>query len=124
MPSRVLRDGLGFGFALWLIGYALGFLFFALVPPAAIGWYVMPIGIVIAVIVLRRWIRLDTMNDALRIGVVWTLVAIVCDYVFLVRLLHPAGGYYKFDVYLYYLVTLVLPVAVRAWSAGKADGRR
>jgi hypothetical protein len=38
-------------------------------------------------------------------------IAIVCDYFLIAKLLSTPDGYYKFDVYLYYLITLVLPVA-------------
>lgn len=40
----------------------------------------------------------------------WTLIAIIFDYFFLVKLLKPADGYYKLDVYLYYSLTFILPV--------------
>ena len=109
MNGRLLRDVAGWGFLLWLIGYVLGFLFFAFVPAVLIGWYVMPIGIAITCLVLWRWIRLDSMANAVVVGIGWSAIAIVCDYVFLVKLLNPADGYYKFDVYLYYALTLALP---------------
>ena len=42
----------------------------------------------------------------------WLVIAIVLDYFLLVQLLKPAGGYYKLDVYIDYLITLVLPAVV------------
>jgi hypothetical protein len=41
-----------------------------------------------------------------------TVIAIVFDYVFLVKVLNPADGYYKLDVYLYYVFTLILPLII------------
>ncbi len=51
------------------------------------------------------------MRDSVLFGVAWGAIAIACDYVFLVKLLNPPDGYYKFDVYLYYLLMFALPVA-------------
>ena len=113
MNSFFMRDVLGYGFVLWLIGYVLGFVFYAFVPPAEIGWYVMPLGIAITLYVLWNYIRMQLMRDALTIGIGWSVIAIVCDYLFIVLLLNPVDGYYKLDVYLYYLLTLVLPPLVR-----------
>lgn len=114
-----LRQVLGWGFLLWLIGYLLGFVFFAFVPAALIGWYVMPFGIVITCVVLWKWIRLDSMRDTILLGIGWSGIAAVCDYLFLVTLLNPPDGYYKLDVYLYYLLTLLLPLIVRSVKVGR-----
>ena len=62
-------------------------------------------------LVLWKWVRVDSIRDSLLLGVAWSAVAIACDYVFLVKLLNPPDGYYKFDVYLYYLLMFALPVA-------------
>jgi hypothetical protein len=114
MSSFLVRDVLGWGLLLWLVGYALGFVFYAFVPPAQIGWYVLPLGIALTCLVLWRWVRIDAIGNAVLLGVGWSVIAIVFDYVFIVRLLSPPDGYYKLDVYLYYVLCLVLPVAA-AW---------
>ena len=54
MNKQLLKDGLGWGFLLWLIGYILGIVFFMFVPPTMIGFVVMPIGIVITLWVLFK----------------------------------------------------------------------
>src|SRR5579864_2536045 len=110
MWKLALRDVFGWGFGLWLIGYLLGFIFFAVVPPAEIGWYVTPLAIAITCFVLWRWVQPGTIGDGVLIGIGWSVIAIVCDYFFLVKLLNPPDGYYKLDVYLYYLLMLLLPV--------------
>lgn len=107
----LVRDGLGWGFALWLIGYLLGFLFYPLVPMQMIGWYVMPIALLVTCLVLWRWVRVDDVGRAALIGLAWFLIAVVLDYIFIVKLLNPADGYYKPDVYLYYASCLLLPLA-------------
>jgi hypothetical protein len=118
MNRQFLKDSLGWGFVLWLIGYALGMILFALVPPNMIGWVIMPIGIIITLLVLVKKIKGPTMAYFLRVAIVWTLVAIVFDYIFLVKMLKPIG-YYKFDVYLYYLLTFVLPLITGWFKFGK-----
>lgn len=112
MNNHFWRDVVGWGVGLWFIGYALGFLFFAFVPPEQIGWYVMPLGIAITVFALYKWVRMDSVRDVVMIGIGWSIIAVLFDYLFLVQLLHPVDGYYKFDVYLYYALTLALPLIV------------
>ena len=48
----MLKDSLGWGFLLWLVGYALGIAFFAVLPARLIGWAVMPLGIALTLWVL------------------------------------------------------------------------
>lgn len=112
MTKRFYKDALGWGVLLWLIGYALGMVLFPFVPPSAIGWIIMPIGIAITLWVLSKKVKGDSFEYYVLVAIAWALIAVVFDYVFLVRLLHPADGYYKLDVYLYYALTLVLPLIV------------
>ena len=37
MNTRILKDALGWGLILWVIGYALGIMLFAFVPASLIG---------------------------------------------------------------------------------------
>lgn len=113
MAKSLIKVALGWGIALWLFGYILGFLFFALLPPSLIGWAIMPIGIAATLWVLYRKIPASTsLKSYFLLALVWTVIAIVCDYFLLVKLLNPADGYYKLDVYLYYLATFTLPLLV------------
>jgi hypothetical protein len=112
MNKQLLRDAFGWGFILWLIGFTLGMILFFIVPPAAIGWVILPIALAITVWVLFRKIGGDTLQYYLIVAVVWTLIAVVFDYLFLVQASKPAGGYYKLDVYVYYALTFLLPLAV------------
>ncbi len=52
------------------------------------------------------------------LGVIWALMAIVLDYFFLVKLL-KAVNYYKLDVYIYYFLTLLLPITVGSYRFNK-----
>jgi hypothetical protein len=112
MLKQFSKDALGWGFALWLIGYALGILLFTIVPPSLIGWTIMPIGIVVALWILVKKVQGNSFTYFLLLALVWVLIAIVCDYFFLVKAFKPADGYYKLDVYLYYALTFVLPLVV------------
>lgn len=105
-------DTVGWGFILWLIGYVLGIVLFVFVPSALLGWVIMPIGIVITLWVLLKKIKSRSLRYYLLLGVIWTLIAIFFDYIFLVKLFKPSDGYYKLDVYLYYILTFLLPLAV------------
>ena len=112
MTKQLLKDAFLWGLALWLVSYVLGIILFPLVPQANIGWFIMPIGIVITLWVLLKKIKADSIFYFLKISFIWTLIAIVLDYFLLVKLFKPADGYYKLDVYLYYLITFILPLVV------------
>lgn len=116
MSRRFWIDALVWGFALWLIGYVLGILLFAVVPANMIGWAIMPIGIFVALWILFTRVKGDSLRYYLLVAIVWTVLAIVCDYFLLVKLFKPTDGYYKLDVYLYYAITFVLPIAVGWWK--------
>jgi hypothetical protein len=114
MNNFITRDVLGWGLLQWFAGYLLGFVFYAFVPPALIGWFVMPLAAGLSCLVLWKWVRVDSLDKSFFLGITWSAIAISCDYVFIVKLLNPPDGYYKFDVYLYYLLMFALPVAA-AW---------
>lgn len=108
--SNINRRIALWGLGLWFIGYVLGIAFYPFVSSASIGWYVMPLGILITALVLWRYVKEANVFNAAIIGLVWSAIAIVFDYLGIVLLLHPAG-YYKPDVYLYYALTFVMPLA-------------
>lgn len=119
MDKKFLVDGFAWGVVLWFIGYVLGFVLFTLVPVGLIGWVIMPIGILITLWVLIKKISPPEGEASgpdiiyyLKIAIVWVLIAVVFDYLFLVLLLKPADGYYKLDVYFYYATTFALPLIV------------
>jgi hypothetical protein len=116
--KKILLNTIFWGFILWLFGYILGFIFFGFVPKEQIGWYVMPLGIIATIFVLLKWIKREEFLYYIGLGVIWTIMAVVLDYFFLVKMLN-APDYYKFDVYLYYALTLVLPIAVGCYKKSK-----
>lgn len=118
MTKQFYKDAFGWGFLLWLIGYALGIALFAVVPQNLLGWVIMPIGIIITLWVLFKKVKADSFQYYALLAVVWVLIAIVFDYFFLVKMFNPADGYYKLDVYLYYALTIMLPLIV-GWRKKK-----
>lgn len=116
--KQFYKDAFGWGFLLWLIGYGLGMVFFSIVPLSMIGWVIIPIGIAITLWVLFKKVKADSFKYYALLGLVWVLMAIVFDYFFLVKAFKPADGYYKLDVYLYYALTILLPLIV-GWRKNK-----
>ncbi len=112
MTKKILIDLLGWGFLLWLTGYALGIMLFTLVPVSVIGWIITPIGTLATIFILWKKIKSSSLQYYLLISIAWTLIAVICDYFFLVKAFNPSDGYYKFGVYLYYLLTFTLPIIV------------
>jgi len=110
MNRQFLKNALGWGFLLWLVGYILGIIFFMIIPQEAIGFFILPIGAAFTIWVLIKKIKGD-FNHYLRLAIVWTLMAIVLDYIFIVKMF-KSDNYYKPDVYLYYFLTFALPLAV------------
>jgi hypothetical protein len=110
VDKQFLKDALGWGFVLWVIGYALGIMLFAVVPANLIGWIITPFGTAIALWVAFKKVKGDTLRYFGFVALVWLLIAVVGDYVFIVKAFKPADGYYKPDVYLYYALTLAIPL--------------
>ena len=112
MNKQLLKDTLGWGFVLWMIGYVLGIILFMIVPSSLLGWIIMPIGTIITLWVLFKKVKGNSLRYYLFLAISWTLIAIIFDYFFLVKAFKPADGYYKLDVYLYYSLTFILPLFV------------
>lgn len=120
MNKQFIKEAFGWGFILWLIGYALGMILFSIVPASIIGWIIMPIGVVISFWVLFKKIKMNSFRYYFFLGVIWALIAIIFDYFFLVKAFKPADGYYKLDVYIYYVLTFLLPIFV-GWRKNLAQ---
>jgi hypothetical protein len=98
MTKQFLKDALGWGFVLWLIGYAFGMILFSIVPISMIGWIIMPIGIFITLWVLLKKVKGDSFRYYVMLAIVWALIAVLFDYFFLLKAFNPTDGYYKLDV--------------------------
>ena len=118
MNRQLLKDSLGWGFILWLIGYALGIVLFPLSSTIMLGWLIMPIGTAITLGVLIKKIKSRSFSYYLLIALIWTSMAVVLDYFFLVKMFKPLD-YYKLDVYLYYILTFILPLIIGGVKASR-----
>jgi hypothetical protein len=118
--KNFFRDAVGWGIGLWLFGYILGIIFFMFIPKNLIGWAITPMGVVATLWVLLKKIKKTSLQYCFILGVIWTLIAIVFDHLFIVKMLKLVN-YYKPDVYLYYVLTLILPVIVGLRKTLKND---
>jgi hypothetical protein len=109
--KNIFLNTIWWGFLLWLFGYVLGIIFFAFVPKDIIGWFILPFGVIATLWVLFKKIKRESFTCYIGLGIFWMLIAVIFDYLFLVRLFKSAD-YYKLDVYLYYFLILALPIAV------------
>lgn len=103
------------GFILWFIGYIAGILLFFVVPKDLIGWVLTPLATLFTIWVLMKKIKRPEMQCYIGLGIVWTIMAVILDYLFLVKLF-KADNYYKPDVFLYYFLTFALPIVVGYWK--------
>lgn len=117
MNKQFYKDAFGWGFVLWLIGYILGIIFFMFIPPPVIGWAIMPIGIIATLWVLIKKVKGVSFQYYLFLAAIWTIIAVVFDYFFIVKAFKSVE-YYKLDVYFYYVTTFLLPVIV-GWNKSK-----
>ena len=60
---------------------------------------------------LRFRKREETLAYYFAVALVWTALAMILDYFFIVKAFN-AQGYYKADVFVYYLTTFIIPLAV------------
>ncbi len=117
--KKIFLNTIFWGFILWLFGYVLGILFFAFVPKELIGWYILPFGVAFMLWVLFKKIKREERMCYFGLGLIWTIMALVLDYAFLVKLFKTTD-YYKLDVYVYYVLTFLLPMAVGWYKFRKA----
>lgn len=109
--GKIFLNTLFWGLILWLFGYVLGIVFFAFVPKDLIGWYILPLGVALTLWVLIKKIVREEFGCYVGLGIVWTVLAALLDYLLIVKLFQTSD-YYKLDVYVYYILTFALPIIV------------
>jgi len=120
---QTLKDTAGLGAFFWLIGYVLSLVLYFVVPLTVMGWIIFCVLTPLMVLVTIRWFRGRTLPLSYYavLAIAWTLIAVVCDYLFIV-LLFGAQGYYHASVLAYYAVTFLVPAGVGMYlqkSTGK-----
>lgn len=111
-----LKNMLTWGFLLWLVGYIAGMILFFVVPKDMIGWVITPFATLFTIWVLMKKVKRPELMCYFGTGMVWTIMAVVLDYLFIIRLLNTGSSYYKPDVFLYYVLTFTLPIVVGYWK--------
>jgi predicted branched-subunit amino acid permease len=113
MTKTILVDAPLLGIFVWLIGYLGGIVLYFFLSPEILGWVLFAIftPIVILLCYKRFGKREKSISYYASVAAVWLIVALVFDYLFLVKLLNPPV-YYKLDVYVYYASTFLIPFLI------------
>ena len=113
LAKTILVDAPLLGIFVWLIGYLAGIVLYFFLSPDILGWVLSAIftPIVILLCYKRFAKREESISYYASVAAVWLIVALVFDYLFLVKLLNPPV-YYKLDVYVYYASTFLIPFLV------------
>ncbi len=110
----VTKDTAGIGILLWIIGYVASMALYFTPLAGSMGWVIAAVLTPVTVLVAWWWFanrdRLPLCYYA-GVGVSWTVIAVVLDYFFIVRLFN-ATSYYAPDVFLYYALMFLIPVGV------------
>lgn len=113
LTRKILIDTLLLGFFVWLIGYLAGIVLYFFLSPDVLGWVLFTFftPIVIFLCYKRFGKRKERISYYALVASVWLIIAVVFDYLFLVKLLNPSN-YYKLDIYVYYASTFLIPFLV------------
>jgi hypothetical protein len=109
-----LKDTAGLGTFFWLAGYLAGIVLFFTPFSNTMGWIILVIFTPFTIGVTWWWFRPReglSLQYYAGVGVAWTAIAVVLDYLFIV-LLFNATTYYAPDVLLYYALMFFIPVGV------------
>jgi|SRR3972149_452403 len=106
-------DTFGCGFLLWLVGFGISMMLFLAIPITLLGWIVLVVMVPATAFlaVKRLWNSKEKKSYYYNVGIVWALIAILMDYIFLVKGFN-VQDYYKLDVYIYYFLNFLIPVAM------------
>lgn len=107
-----VKDTVGLGVFLWIIGYIASILLFFSPYAPLMGWIITPVFTPVAIAITWWWFRKRKLllSYYIGVGLAWTAIAIVFDYLFIVVLFHAT--YYGIDVLIYYSLTFLIPVGV------------
>jgi hypothetical protein len=114
--QQLLKDTLGLGTLLWLIGYLASVALYFSPLSYALGWVIVVIFTPFTIWVTWWWFKTRALPLPYYagVGIAWTAIAVVLDYLFIVLLFH-SPGYYAPDVFIYYALMFLIPVGVGAY---------
>jgi len=108
-----IKDTAGLGVVLWLIGYLASLVLFFSPYAGIMGWILLAVFTPVTIAVTWWWFRQRErlpLQYYACVGVAWTLIAVVLDYLFIVLMFQAT--YYESDVFVYYAVTFLIPLGV------------
>ena len=96
-----IKDTIGLGTGLWLFGYLASLLLFFSPFADIMGWIITAVFTPVTIAIAWWWFRARDLplTYYVMVGVAWTVIAIVLDYLFIVRLFQTT--YYEIDVFVY-----------------------
>ncbi len=111
--KQLIKDTVLLGTALWLIGYIASLVLFVSPYAGIMGWILLAVFTPVTIVIVYWWFRKREqlpLQYFAGIGVVWVLIAVVLDYLFIVLLFQAT--YYGVDVFVYYALTFLISVGV------------
>ena len=107
-----IKDTVGLGSIIWLIGYLVSLVLFFTPFANMMGWIITAVFTPVTIAITWWWFRTRDLplSYYTSVGVVWTGLAVVLDYLFIVQLFRAT--YYGADVFVYYALTFLIPVGV------------
>jgi hypothetical protein len=117
-----IKDTVGLGTGLWLIGYLASLALFFTPLAGIMGWVLIGIFTPVTIAIAWWWFRQREplpLQYYAGVGIAWVLVAVVFDYLFIVMLFQAT--YYNPDVFVYYALTFLIPVGVGLYLNRKRE---
>lgn len=119
-----VKDFVLLGMGFWLLGYLASLLLFFTPFQSSMGWIITAVCTPITIAVAWWWFRTRDLplSYYVKVGIAWTVIAILLDYLFIVRLFQTP--YYQTDVFVYYALTFLIPVGVGMFIARSYEKNR
>jgi hypothetical protein len=108
-----IKDTAGLGVVFWLVGYLASLVLFFSPFAASMGWILLVIFTPVTLVITWWWFHKRgqlPLQYYAGVGVAWVGIAIVLDYLFIVLLFQ--ASYYGSDVFVYYIITFLIPLGV------------
>ena len=120
-----MTDYVFLGIAIWLLGYFASIALYFVVPADFLGWILFAIFTPVTAFIcfLRFNKRKESLAYYQLLALTWVVIALVFDYLFIVKLL-GAIGYYKIDVVVYYVFTFLIPLVMGVRFGMKKSNRK
>ncbi len=112
-----VKDTVGLGTGLWLLGYLVSLALFFTPFAAIMGWVITAVFTPVTIAITWWWFRARDLplGYYAGVGAAWTVIAVVLDHLLIVRLFN--ADYYAPDVAVYYVLTFLIPVGIGLYLA-------